>query len=184
MNILPVPPHVLRSFNVPTQSSIAAQLLPSGQGNSILLLNSNVVLKHIQDPTEAEHAAAVQHQLYKLQKGRALQGEKKRNIKSRSRWPSPPLLLLRLLSLLLLAPLLLSMIAKRMERSGPRDSSPMTTGLRHGLSPALQTRGPVDGRREILRASRALHGDLRELYGGEGRLGELAPLLFHTLAER
>ncbi|KLJ05436.1 hypothetical protein EMPG_11083 [Blastomyces silverae] len=174
MNTLPVPPHVLRSFNLPIQSSNTAQLLPSGQGNSILLPNSNVVLKHIQDATEAEHAATVQHQLYNLQKRRALQGEMRREYQV-----AEPLAITTTTAAAAAAAPSASPTINESENDGGAGTQRFVaddTWTAARVIPGTPDPGP--GRwEEILRASRALHRDLRALYGGEGRLGELAPFL-------
>ncbi|KAK2788237.1 hypothetical protein FQN52_006776 [Onygenales sp. PD_12] len=77
------PPHVLHAFNLPltpattTPSPSASRPqtprkrtthhLPGGQGHSALHPRSNVIIKPIEDPTEAEHAATIQRALYNIQ---------------------------------------------------------------------------------------------------------------------
>ncbi|KAL2369431.1 hypothetical protein BDBG_08192 [Blastomyces gilchristii SLH14081] len=180
MNTLPVPPHVLRSFNLPIQSSTTAQPLPSGQGNSILLPNSNVVLKHIQDAAEAEHTATVQHQLYNLQRRRALLGERRREYQV-----AEPLAIttsttttITPVAAVAAAPSTSTTINDSEEDSAIGTQRFVAAGTWTAARVIPGTPDPGPGRwEEILRASRALHKDLRELYGKEGRLGELVPFL-------
>ncbi|PGG97456.1 hypothetical protein GX51_07320 [Blastomyces parvus] len=182
MNIFPLPGHVLRSFNLPIQSSNTAQLLPSGQGNSILLPNSNVVLKRIQDATEAELAATVQHRLYNLQKRRSLQGETRREYQVAEPLaitaPTTATTTTATATTVAAVPITSPTISDS-EDNGAAGTQRFVaddawTAAR--LIPGTPDPGPARWE-EILRASRALHRDLRELYGGERRLGELGRFL-------
>ncbi|OJD10901.1 hypothetical protein AJ78_08206 [Emergomyces pasteurianus Ep9510] len=150
---LSLPPAILRSFSLPVQSTNTAQLLPGGQGNSILLPHSNVVLKRIQDAAEAEHAAAIQHQLYHLQAKQEKQKGK------REYQVAEPLVVT-------------SNTATTVTNDGDGEGAVGATGYVAGdtWTAARVIPGrpdPGTGRwEEILHASRALHRDLRELFGG------------------
>ncbi|PGH14791.1 hypothetical protein AJ79_02807 [Helicocarpus griseus UAMH5409] len=60
----------------PDQSIDNPQHVPGGQAHSILLPRTSVIVKPVEDAAEAQHDATVQHQLYDLQFRRESDGER------------------------------------------------------------------------------------------------------------
>ncbi|KAK2811332.1 hypothetical protein FQN50_002208 [Emmonsiellopsis sp. PD_5] len=161
------PPHILNAFNLPltpatitpspsasrpqTPRKCTTHRLPGGQGHSNLHPRSNVIIKPIEDTTEAEHAATIQRALYNIQLQQNQEDPREYQVAE---------------------PLRITTALPATDRSQAMKYVADNKWTAARVIPGKP--GPEGRWEEILRASRALHRDLLAVVDGEKGGGEPA----------